>query len=83
MHRLAKDEREIRSVIDAVRAEPNGEIDQIEKRIAAFERQYGMTSAEVVARVERGEVAATREIEAWLMALRVRDDLASVKARAR
>ena len=39
MHRL-NDEATIRSIVDAVRAEPNGEIGSIERRIAAFEAEY-------------------------------------------
>ena len=82
LHRL-RDETAIRSVVEAVRAEPNGEVASIERRIAEFESRYGMSSAEMRVRVDRGELAPTRDVEAWLMALRVRDDLASVKARPR
>ena len=82
MHRL-NDEATIRSVVNAVHSEPNGEIVSIERRIAAFETEYGMDSAEMRARVDRGELAPTRNVEAWLMALRVRDEFAGAKARAR
>jgi hypothetical protein len=82
MHRL-NDEATIRSVVNAVRAEPNGEGVSIERRIAAFEAEYRMDSEEMRARVERGDLAPTRDVEAWLMALRVRDEVASAKARAR
>ncbi len=82
MHRL-NDEATIRSVVDAVRAEPNGEVVSIERRIAAFEAEYRVDSEEMRARVDRGELAPTRDVEAWLMALRVRDEVASAKARAR
>lgn len=82
MHRL-KDEATIRSIVDAVRAEPNGEMMAVERRIAAFEAEYRMDSAEMRARVDRGELAPTQHVEAWLMALRVRDEVASVKARSR
>jgi hypothetical protein len=82
MHRL-KDEATIRSVVNAVHSEPNGEIVSIERRIAAFEAEYRMGSEEMRARVDCGELAPTRNVEAWLMALRVRDELAGVKARAR
>jgi hypothetical protein len=82
MHRL-NDEATIRSIVDAVRAAPNGEAVSIERRIAAFEAEYRMGSEEMRARVDRGELAPTQIVEAWLMALRVRDEVASVKARAR
>jgi hypothetical protein len=82
MHRL-NDEATIRSIVEAVRAEPNGEVVSIERRIAAFEADHRMDSEEMRGRVDRGEMAPTRIVEEWLMALRVRDELASVKARAR
>lgn len=82
MHRL-NDEATICSVVNAVYSEPNGEIVSIERQISAFEAEYRMNSDEMRARVDRGELAPTRNVEAWLMALRVRDELAGVKARAR
>ena len=83
MHRLAKDDAAYRSVVDAVRAAPNGELADVERTIAAYEKKYGFSSTDAVARVERGELAPTRAIEGWLMAVRVRDDLAAIKARKR
>jgi len=77
------DEATIRSIVDAVHAEPNGEVVSIERRIAAFEAEYRMGSEEMRARVERGDLRPTQSVEAWLMALRVRDEFASVKARSR
>jgi hypothetical protein len=82
MHRLS-DEAVILSVVQAVRAKSNDEAMAIERRIAAFEAEYQMSSAEMRARVDRGGLAPTQSVETWLMALRVRDELASVKARAR
>ena len=82
MHRL-NDEASIRFVVSAVNSEPNGEIVSIERRIAAFEAEYRVDSEEMRARVDRGELPPTRDVEAWLMALRVRDELASAKTRAR
>jgi hypothetical protein len=82
MHRL-NDETTIRSVVSAVRAQPNGEILFIERRILEFEAKYHMDSEEMRSRVDRGEQAPTRDVEAWLMALRVRDEVASAKARSR
>lgn len=82
MNRL-KDEVTIRSVVDAVRGQPNGEIVSIERRIHAFEAEYKVTSEEMRSRVDRGELAPTRDVEAWLMALRVRDEVASAKALTR
>lgn len=81
MHRLATDEGARRSVIEAVRAAPNGELADLERTIEAYEKKYGMTSNAALAAIERGEMAPTYEIEGWMMALGVRDHL--VKARAR
>lgn len=47
----------------------------IDLRIADFERRYGFGSAEMLARVERGDLAPTLDVEAWSMALRVRAGL--------
>ena len=82
MHRL-NDEATIRSVVKAVGTQPNGEMMSIERRIAAFEAEYRVDSDEMRARVDRGDLAPTRDVEAWLMALRVRDEVANAKARAR
>jgi hypothetical protein len=82
MHRL-NDEAVIRSVVDAVHSKPNGELMSIERRIATFEATYRMASSEMRDRVDRGDLAPTRDVEAWLMALRVRDELAGAKTRAR
>ena len=80
MHRLATDESARRSVLAAVRAKPNGEIAELETVIARFEKKFAMTSAEAVIRVESGDMPATQEIESWMMAVRVRDDLAALKS---
>ncbi len=81
MNRVASDERARRSVVAAVCAAPNGELADIERVLERYEASYGMPSAEARARVERGELSATRDVEAWLMAIRVRDDLATLKTR--
>lgn len=83
MHRLATDEVAVRSVIDVVRGQPNGEVAAIERTIAAYEQKYGMTSAEAIARVEAGELRPTADVESWMAAVRLRDHLADVTARAR
>lgn len=74
---------ELNELIRVVRSEPNGEIAMVERRIAAFESKYGISSAEMIARVERGEVGETTEIGAWLMSLRLKEYLAGVTAQAR
>jgi hypothetical protein len=81
VHRIATDEAAYRSVVDAVRSAPNGEIADLERTIEAYERKHGMSSSDARDAVARGELRPTREIEGWLMALRLREHL--VKARAR
>jgi hypothetical protein len=83
VHGLSSKPAELNELIRVVRSEPNGEIAMVERQIAAFETKYGMSSAEVIDRVERGEVGETVEIGAWLMSLRLKEYLASVKARGR
>lgn len=81
INRVASDERARRSVMEAVRAAPNGELADVERVLSTFEQRYGISSSEVRGRVERGELRATRDVEAWLMAIHVRDDLAALKTR--
>lgn len=81
MHRLAKDDTACRSVVDAVRALPNGELADVERALAAYEAKFGFTSDEALARIERGALRPTLEVEGWLMAVQVRDDLARLKGR--
>ena len=81
MHRLATDESAVRAVIDAVRAEPNGEIADLDCVIAAYEAKYKMSSEAARDAIARGDLRPTRDVEHWMMALRVRGDLADVKTR--
>jgi hypothetical protein len=83
MHRLATDESALRVVIDAACSVPNGEPADVERTIASLETKYGMSSKDARGAIERGELSLTREIEGWMMTLRVWEHLADVKARAR
>lgn len=78
---MASDERARRTVVEAVRAAPNGELADVDRVLKGYEQCYGISSAEARARVERGELRATRDVEAWMMAIQVRDDLAGLKTR--
>ena len=75
IRRIARDENAYREVVAAVRSEPNGELAAVGRTIAAYESKYRISSAEAVGRVERGELAPTLDVEGWLMAIRVRDEL--------
>ena len=79
MRRLATDESARRAVVDATRAAPNGELASVERTIAAYEAKYRMTSAEALAAMSNGELRPTEDVEGWMMAVRVRDDLAKLK----
>ena len=81
--RVARDEASYRDLVATVRSAPNGELADVERAIASFEQQYGISSVEARARLERGELSPTLEVEGWMMALKVRDHLVSVKARTR
>ena len=83
MRRLATDEAARRTVLDALHARPNGELDDVECAVSAYEAKYRMSSAEALAAIERGELRVTGDVEGWMMALRVRADLADLKAKAR
>jgi len=83
MHQLATDDTAVRSVIEAVRAAPNGELADVERTLAAYEAKYGIDTAEAARRVENGELPPTSEVEGWMMVRRLRDHLADAKARAR
>lgn len=83
VHRLATDEKAFRRVIEDVCAKPNGEVLAVEQRIKQFEDKYKMSSSAALRAVELGDLAPSRDVEAWMMALRVRDDLVELKARAR
>ena len=83
MHRLATDETARQAVVDAARAKPNGEIQDVERTIAAYEAKYSMSSLEALAAIARGDLRPTQDVEGWMMAIRVRDHLVDVKARAR
>lgn len=83
MHRLATDESARRAVVDAVRRVPNGELEDLERAIAAYESKYSIRSEDVAAAIESGTLRATYDVERWMMALRVRDDLTALKSKAR
>jgi len=56
----------------------NGEIREVDDQIVAFESASGMSSAVMRARLDRGEITETWDVVRWLMALDLRDRLASL-----
>jgi hypothetical protein len=74
-----REERLAQVVANAQRA-PNGEIRAIVARLDEYEREFGLTSDEMRARVASGELAESDDICSWLMLL---DLQARVVARSR
>lgn len=79
--RVASDKRAYSAVVEATRRSPNGELADVHQTIAAFEQKYKMTSDEAQTAIVGGSLAPTRDIEGWMMAIRVRDYLVEARAR--
>jgi hypothetical protein len=60
---------------------PNGECKQIADEIAGFEARAQMDSATMLAALKGGRITETFEVCRWLMALQIRDRLASLSSR--
>ena len=58
--------------------EPNGELRELDRKLAEYEQKYGRTSAEMAGDVAAGVQAETWEICQWLMTYHLRRDLAEV-----
>jgi hypothetical protein len=59
-------------LVTAAKGKPNGQMTSLEATIRGYEHKFGMTSDELLARLERGEQAETLEIGNWLFALSTR-----------
>lgn len=57
----------------AARGKPNGEVAQLEGRIAAYECRYGMNSETMRERFANGACPDTADVAQWLMLLAARD----------
>jgi hypothetical protein len=53
----------------------NGVVEQLDQRIAAFEKQYEMSSATMRKRLASGEQKETQDICLWSMLLSLREKL--------
>ena len=60
-------------LVSGAREPINGYADQLDDQIAAYERRYELTSAEMVEQVENGALKETDDIASWLMLLNVRN----------
>lgn len=77
----AKRRQALADLVAATKLAPNGELVELNEEITGFEKRRGMTSAEMRSELEAGRIFETREICQWLMALKLRDRLASLSSR--
>lgn len=59
----------VRDIARSAVARPNGEMEAVQARIRAFERQYEMSSATMEARLAAGALQETADVASWLIAL--------------
>jgi hypothetical protein len=72
----------LREMVQAVDQPPNGELAELDEEIRGFETRLGMDSGTMKARLEAGEIEETLDVCKWLMAIRLRDEIAALSARA-
>lgn len=66
----------LRARIAEMRNEPaNGELDRVNEEIANLEREYKMTSVEMVVRLKERKIRETTSVCHWLMLLDTRERL--------
>jgi hypothetical protein len=70
------------ALVTSTRRLPNGELEALRKTIAFFEHKYDLSSEELKVKVAGGHLTESEEICQWLMALRMRDRLERLEARA-
>jgi hypothetical protein len=69
-------------LVRAVDQPPNGELAELEEEIRGFEARLGMDSGTMKTRLEAGEIEETLDVCKWLMAIRLRDEIAAISSRA-
>jgi len=71
---LADEKRDaLAELARAARRKPNGEVAELEGRIAAYELRYEMKSATMRERFAKGAMPDTADVAQWLMLLSIRD----------
>src|SRR5438132_10033559 len=78
----AEREQILRELVQAVNQPPNGELAELDAEVRAFETRLGMDSETMRARLDAGEIEETLDLCKWLMALRLRDEIAALSARS-
>ena len=61
------DRKHAKMAEEAMRAKPNGELAELNEKIAAFEKEAGHTTSELIRRLETGRMQETPQILHWLM----------------
>lgn len=74
LRHLSVDERveRLSNALSAVYEPINGELVEVARKIDAYERRFGFSSAEMRAKLDAGELAETSEVCDWLMLLDLR-----------
>ena len=73
-------EMALAGIIARAKAPANGGLEAISSQIAAYERKYGVDSAQLLEDLSTGEREETEEILSWLMLIRLRDRVGSNRA---
>jgi hypothetical protein len=60
-------------LVEGARAPANGRIEEIDARIARFERTHGVSSEDMIRELDEGKRRETEEISSWLMLLNLRE----------
>ena len=76
---MAEPERRqaLAELVRATRVPSNGAVEQVNARIASFEKAHGMTSDDMRAQLRAGRMAETLDVCSWLMALKLRERIGS------
>lgn len=73
----------LRSLVEATRRPPNGEVARLDARIREREQEHGFSSAELRCRLAQGTVRETPAVCEWLMLLDLREHIAPPSPRPR
>jgi len=69
----------LQDLVQRTQRVPNGELADAASIIALYERTHTLTSAEMLRKLDAGELQETWEICQWLLQLRRRDELVRLR----
>lgn len=78
----AEQEASVKALLDARQVPLNGEVRELDARIAEYQQRFGMSSDEMRGKLASGDLVETVDICRWLMLLKLRDRVASRQAPA-